>query len=87
MSEVNDGVSLQAGDTVEFVVVTNQRNGKSYACNVSKIKWVQSTKYIFPASVWFLLLFIFYSYLICTFTLKQKMWEPLELWASGLIRN
>uniref|UniRef100_A0A0V0G417 Putative cold shock domain-containing protein e1 n=1 Tax=Triatoma dimidiata TaxID=72491 RepID=A0A0V0G417_TRIDM len=38
MSEVKDGPnSLQAGDSVEFVVVTNQRNGKSFACNVSKI--------------------------------------------------
>uniref|UniRef100_T1HMA0 CSD domain-containing protein n=1 Tax=Rhodnius prolixus TaxID=13249 RepID=T1HMA0_RHOPR len=38
MSEVKDGQnSLQAGDSVEFVVVTNQRNGKSFACNVSKI--------------------------------------------------
>ncbi|KAL1117483.1 hypothetical protein AAG570_004806 [Ranatra chinensis] len=40
MSEVKDGggaTGLQAGDTVEFVVVTNQRNGKSFACNVSKI--------------------------------------------------
>lgn len=37
MSEVKDGANLQAGDSVEFVVVTNQRNGKSFACNVSKL--------------------------------------------------
>lgn len=38
MSEVKDNVSLQVGDQVEFVLVTNQRNGKSSACNVVKIK-------------------------------------------------
>jgi len=37
MSEVKDGVVLQSGDSVEFVVVTNHRNKKSYACNVVKI--------------------------------------------------
>ncbi|XP_013112938.2 cold shock domain-containing protein E1 isoform X2 [Stomoxys calcitrans] len=38
MSEVQgNAVSLHPGDTVEFSVVTNQRNGKSSACNVLKI--------------------------------------------------
>ncbi|XP_024080946.1 cold shock domain-containing protein E1 isoform X2 [Cimex lectularius] len=38
MTEVKDGgVNLQQGDSVEFVVVTNQRTGKSFACNVTKI--------------------------------------------------
>ncbi|CAH2034866.1 unnamed protein product, partial [Iphiclides podalirius] len=38
MSEVRGNPSeLQAGDTVEFVMLTNQRNGKSSACNVVKI--------------------------------------------------
>uniref|UniRef100_A0A0A9YVF5 Cold shock domain-containing protein E1 n=1 Tax=Lygus hesperus TaxID=30085 RepID=A0A0A9YVF5_LYGHE len=37
ITEVKDGTNLQAGDSVEFVVVTNQRNGKSFACNVSKL--------------------------------------------------
>lgn len=37
MSEVKDGASLQPGDSVEFVIVTNQRNGKSFACNISKL--------------------------------------------------
>ncbi|XP_044733943.1 cold shock domain-containing protein E1 [Chrysoperla carnea] len=37
MSEVKEGVNLQPGDQVEFVLVTNQRNGKSSACNVTKI--------------------------------------------------
>lgn len=37
-SEVKDNVSLQVGDQVEFVLVTNQRSGKSSACNVVKIK-------------------------------------------------
>jgi len=37
MSEVKDGVSLQPGDQVEFVLVTNQRTGKSSACNVTKV--------------------------------------------------
>ena len=40
MSEVNDGVTLTPGDTVEFVLVTNQRTGKSSACNVTKIRFV-----------------------------------------------
>lgn len=37
MSEVKDNTSLQIGDQVEFVLVTNQRNGKSSACNVVKV--------------------------------------------------
>ncbi|PNF30244.1 Cold shock domain-containing protein E1 [Cryptotermes secundus] len=37
MSEVKDSVSLQPGDQVEFVLVTNQRTGKSSACNVTKV--------------------------------------------------
>ncbi|XP_037906912.1 cold shock domain-containing protein E1 isoform X3 [Hermetia illucens] len=38
MSEVQgNATSLHQGDTVEFSVVTNQRNGKSSACNVVKI--------------------------------------------------
>ncbi|XP_054735136.1 cold shock domain-containing protein E1 isoform X1 [Anastrepha obliqua] len=38
MSEVQgNAVTLHPGDTVEFSVVTNQRNGKSSACNVLKI--------------------------------------------------
>lgn len=38
ITEVKDGVTLQPGDTVEFNLVTNHRNGKSSACNVTKIK-------------------------------------------------
>jgi cold shock CspA family protein len=37
MTEVKDSVSLQPGDQVEFVLVTNQRTGKSSACNVTKV--------------------------------------------------
>ncbi|XP_068620395.1 RNA-binding protein Unr isoform X2 [Battus philenor] len=38
MSEVRGHPSdLQPGDTVEFVMLTNQRNGKSSACNVVKV--------------------------------------------------
>lgn len=40
VSEVKDGVSLQPGDQVEFVLVTNQRTGKSSACNVTKVRCV-----------------------------------------------
>ena len=40
MSEVKDGISLQPGDQVEFVLVTNQRTGKSSACNVTKVRLV-----------------------------------------------
>ncbi|XP_013777445.1 cold shock domain-containing protein E1-like [Limulus polyphemus] len=36
MSEVKDGVTLQTGDKVDFVIVHNQRTGKSSACNVLK---------------------------------------------------
>ncbi|CAG9855914.1 unnamed protein product [Phyllotreta striolata] len=43
MTEVKDNVSLQVGDTVEFVLVTNHRSGKSSACNVVKVsKWCLS---------------------------------------------
>lgn len=38
MTEVKDGAILQPGDTVEFNLVTNHRNGKSSACNVVKIR-------------------------------------------------
>lgn len=41
MSEVKD-VNLQVGDQVEFVLVTNQRSGKSSACNVSKVRYESS---------------------------------------------
>uniref|UniRef100_A0A7G3AQ78 Putative inner membrane n=1 Tax=Lutzomyia longipalpis TaxID=7200 RepID=A0A7G3AQ78_LUTLO len=38
MSEVQgNSNSLHQGDTVEFSIVTNQRNGKSSACNVVKV--------------------------------------------------
>ncbi|VVC94337.1 unnamed protein product [Leptidea sinapis] len=38
MSEVRGNASeLQAGDSVEFVMLTNPRNGKSSACNVVKV--------------------------------------------------
>lgn len=36
-SEVKDGVQLQHGDQVEYVLVFNQRTGKSSACNLTKI--------------------------------------------------
>lgn len=42
MSEVKDNINLQVGDQVEFVLVTNQRNGKSSACNVVKMSDGQS---------------------------------------------
>ncbi|KAF7273268.1 cold shock domain-containing Unr isoform X2 [Rhynchophorus ferrugineus] len=42
MTEVKDNVSLSVGDTVEFVLVTNHRSGKSSACNVVKICDVQA---------------------------------------------
>lgn len=38
MSEVCDNAKLQPGDQVEFVLVTNQRSGKSSACNVQRLK-------------------------------------------------
>lgn len=37
MTEVHDGVEVQPGDEVEFVVVQNQRNGKYSACSLRKI--------------------------------------------------
>ncbi|XP_055621287.1 cold shock domain-containing protein E1 isoform X2 [Toxorhynchites rutilus septentrionalis] len=37
MSEVQGGGSLYPGDTVEFSIVTNQRNGKTSACNMIKV--------------------------------------------------
>ncbi|XP_063987140.1 cold shock domain-containing protein E1-like isoform X2 [Diachasmimorpha longicaudata] len=37
MTEVKDNATLQPGDQVEFVLVTNQRNGKSSACNVTRL--------------------------------------------------
>ncbi|XP_026284230.1 cold shock domain-containing protein E1 isoform X1 [Frankliniella occidentalis] len=37
MSEVKENATLQAGDTVDFVLVTNHRTGKSSACNVTKV--------------------------------------------------
>ncbi|XP_033223033.1 cold shock domain-containing protein E1-like isoform X2 [Belonocnema kinseyi] len=37
MSEVRDNATLQPGDQVEFVLVTNQRTGKSSACNVTRL--------------------------------------------------
>ena len=38
MTEVEDAEVLQTGDEVEFVVVKNQRSGKSSACCVKKIR-------------------------------------------------
>ena len=38
MTEVEDAEVLQQGDEVEFVVVKNQRSGKSSACCVKKIR-------------------------------------------------
>ncbi|XP_017787801.1 PREDICTED: cold shock domain-containing protein E1 [Habropoda laboriosa] len=37
MSEVRDHAILQPGDQVEFVLITNQRTGKSSACNVTRL--------------------------------------------------
>ena len=39
-SEVEDNQSLQEGDEVEFVVVTNKRTGKHSACCVRKLRYV-----------------------------------------------
>lgn len=39
-SEVTDGIKLHQGDLVEFVLVVNQRSGKSSGCNVTKIRSV-----------------------------------------------
>jgi ''Cold-shock'' DNA-binding domain. len=51
MSEVKDGISLQPGDQVEFVLVTNQRTGKSSACNVTKVRLVSVYQYMY-CTVW-----------------------------------
>jgi len=37
LSEVKDNATLQPNDAVEFVLITNQRTGKSSACNVAKM--------------------------------------------------
>ena len=37
-SEVEGGESLQEGDEVEFVVITNKRTGKHSACCVRKLR-------------------------------------------------
>lgn len=37
MSEVQGNANLYPGDSVEFSIVTNQRNGKTSACNVIKL--------------------------------------------------
>ncbi|XP_053672561.1 cold shock domain-containing protein E1 [Anopheles nili] len=37
MSDVQGNANLYLGDTVEFSIVTNQRNGKTSACNVVKL--------------------------------------------------
>lgn len=57
MSEVKDNVNLQVGDQVEFVLVTNQRSGKSSACNVVKIKYANRT--LFTYFFFLFALFIF----------------------------
>lgn len=36
LSEVKENATLQPGDAVEFVLITNQRTGKSSACNIVK---------------------------------------------------
>ncbi|KAF2366879.1 Cold-shock protein DNA-binding [Trinorchestia longiramus] len=36
-SEVKDKTTLSPGDEVEFVIITNQKTGKSSACNISRI--------------------------------------------------
>lgn len=46
MTEVRDNVTLQPGDQVEFNLVTNQRTGKSSACNVTKMKYVNECLFI-----------------------------------------
>lgn len=43
MTEVKDNATLQPGDQVEFVLVTNQRNGKSSACNVTRLRYISFT--------------------------------------------
>lgn len=37
LSEVKDNATLLPNDTVEFVLITNQRTGKSSACNIVKM--------------------------------------------------
>lgn len=37
-SEVQNNATLQPGDPVEFVLVTNHRTGKSSACNVTRLR-------------------------------------------------
>lgn len=36
-SEVKDGNTLSPGDDVEFVIITNQKTGKSSACSIARI--------------------------------------------------
>ncbi|CAL4065525.1 unnamed protein product, partial [Meganyctiphanes norvegica] len=36
-SEVKDGNTLSPGDEVEFVIITNQKTGKSSACSIARI--------------------------------------------------
>lgn len=38
MTEVKDHATLQPGDQVEFVLVTNQRTGKSFACSITRLR-------------------------------------------------
>lgn len=38
MTEVKEGEKLLQGDTVEFVLVTNNRNKKSFATGVTKLR-------------------------------------------------
>lgn len=42
-SEVTDGIKLNQGDLVEFVLVVNQRSGKSSGCNVTKISSAENS--------------------------------------------
>lgn len=61
MSEVKDSMSLQPGDQVEFVLVTNQRTGKSSACNVTKVRWALQIGTDIPSIIefWYSIFFIF----------------------------
>jgi len=43
ISEVTDGIKLHQGDLVEFVLVVNQRSGKSSGCNVTKISSAENS--------------------------------------------
>jgi cold shock CspA family protein len=36
-TEVKDNTHLSPGDEVEFVIITNQKTGKSSACNISRM--------------------------------------------------